>query len=95
MKKILKNEQYQFLVCVIVAILLIMLISSFNVVAPKRQTFISNDLVKVNSYIVLWSKYGYKIEVLLAQPIAVKYSTPYYSSETIYKGDILLIMKKD
>lgn len=99
MESRLQNKEYKFLACVIVAVLLIILISSFNAIEPKRVTIISKDLAKINNQIVLWSKYGYKIEVLIAQPIAVIYENapiPYGSEGgIIYKGDILLIMKKD
>jgi hypothetical protein len=99
-KRILQNKQYQFLICVIVAIILIMLISSFTKPSPKRVTLISDDLLRINNQIVLWSKYGYEIEVLIAQPIAVLSKTGQarsYSNPTpiIYKGNLLLIMKKD
>lgn len=99
-KRIIQNKQYQFLACVIVAVILLVLASSFTKPETKRVTIISNDLLKINNNIVLFSKYGYEIEVLIAQPIAATNefyggTIMIYERHTIYKGDLLLIMKKD
>lgn len=51
-KKIIQNKQYQFLACVIVAVIL-MLLMSFNKTETKRMTFISKDVYKINERIAL------------------------------------------
>ncbi len=100
MKKIIQNKAYQFLACVIAAIILMFLISSFktSIKVLKVHTYVSKDIKAVEKQVVDWSQYGYEVTCIVSQGIA---ETNHYDGRHYYptyyrltKSDILLVMTK-
>lgn len=101
MKRILQNKQYQFLACIITAIILIILISSFKSTTKvvKVHTCVSKDIKVIEKQIADWSAYGYEVTSIVSQGIAesVTYDGRYCYGSINYhttKSDILLVMSK-
>ena len=100
MKKIIQNKAYQFLACVIAAIILMFLVSSFktSIKVLKVHTYVSKDIKAVEKQVVDWSQYGYEVTCIVSQGIAesVTYDGRFYTIKDIHvtKSDILLVMTK-
>lgn len=100
MKKIIQNKAYQFVACVIAAILLMLLVSSFktSIKVIKVHTYVSKDMKVIEKQINDWSAYGYEVTSMVSQGIAesVTYDGRFYNLKDIHvtKSDILLVMSK-
>ena len=72
MKRILQNKGYQFIACVIAAILLMLLVSSFktSIKVIKVHTYVSKDMKVIEKQINDWSAYGYEVTSMVSQGIA-------------------------
>ena len=72
MKRILQNKGYQFIACVIAAILLLLLVSSFktSIKVIKVHTYVSKDMKVIEKQINDWSAYGYEVTSMVSQGIA-------------------------
>ena len=99
MKKIIQNKAYQFVACVIAAILLMLLVSSFktSIKVIKVHTYVSKDMKVIEKQINDWSAYGYEVTSMVSQGIAesVTYDSRFYNLKDIHitKSDIPTIMK--
>lgn len=100
MRKIIQNKAYQFVACVIAAIILMFIVSSFKTTTKvvKVHTYISNDIKVIQKHINDWSAYGYEVTSMVSQGIAesVTYDGRFYNLKDIHvtKSDILLVMSK-
>jgi hypothetical protein len=102
MKRILQNKQYQFVACVIAAIILMFLVSSFKTTTKvvRVHTYVSKDIRVIQKDILDWTGYGYEVTALVSQGIAETntYDGRHYymegSSYHLTKSDILLVMSK-
>lgn len=102
MKRILQNKGYQFIACVIAAIILMFLVSSFKTTTKviKVHTYVSNDIRVIQKDIITWTGYGYEVTSIVSQGIA---ESNHYDPRVYYyegakyhvtKSDILLVMCK-
>lgn len=98
MKKILENKQYQFVALVIIAVLAMILLSfKPNVVTTKVHVYVSNDLRNIQRHIEDWTSYGYEVQEIISQDVAVSVTSRGAYTDTQEreaKGEILLVMIK-
>lgn len=100
MKKIIQNKAYQFVACVIAAIILMFIVSSFKTTTKvvKVHTYVGKDMKVIEKQILDWSAYGYEVTSMVSQGIAesVTFDGRFHSIKDIHvtKSDILLVMSK-